>query len=90
MLNQDFIRQLSERAASMAPGAGQLREDFQRRLEGLLQDAFERLEIVTREEFEAQLAALDRTRTTVAKLEQRVIALEQALANANPDNAQDV
>lgn len=89
MLNQDFIRKLSHRAAEMFPGAEHLREDFQRRLESLLQDSFDRLNIVTRDEFEAQLAVLERTRATVAELEQQVASLEQALADAGADKSQD-
>lgn len=89
MLNQDFIRQLSQRAADMFPGAEHLREDFRKRLESLLQDSFERLNIVTRDEFDAQLAVLERTRETVAGLEQQVASLEQALADAGTPGSQD-
>jgi BMFP domain-containing protein YqiC len=44
----------------------------------ILQSTFSRLELVTREEFDAQTEVLQRTRAMVEQLEQRLAELEQA------------
>jgi BMFP domain-containing protein YqiC len=48
----------------------------QKNLKALLQQQFARLDLVTREEFDAQAQVLMRTREKLAALEQRVAALE--------------
>ena len=79
MPGNDFIRQLSERAAALFPAADSARRDLEKRLYDLLQSSFERLNLVTREEFDAQRAVLERARITVAELERKVAELEARL-----------
>jgi BMFP domain-containing protein YqiC len=50
------------------PGQSQVR--------GMLQSALGKMDLVTRDEFDAQSAVLTRTRTLVEQLEKRVEALE--------------
>jgi BMFP domain-containing protein YqiC len=56
--------------------AGTPAADVQKNLKALLQQQFARLDLVTREEFDAQAQVLMRTREKLAALEQRVAALE--------------
>jgi len=52
-----------------------------RQLELFLQDKLAKLNVVTREEFDAQQAVLARTRARLEALEQQVAALEQQVNN---------
>lgn len=74
------LDELANRLMRFLPrGSEQLGEDVRRNLRTLLQNAFERMELVTREEFDVQRALLARTRARVEALEQRVTELEAAL-----------
>jgi BMFP domain-containing protein YqiC len=66
----DFARRL-EQLATTSPFA-----DIERNTKALISHALARMDLVTREEFDAQAAVLARTRETLVALEQRVVALE--------------
>jgi len=51
-------------------------KDIEKNLRAILNAAFTRLDLVTREEFDAQAKVLARTRERLAELEARVAALE--------------
>ncbi|MEX2365431.1 MAG: accessory factor UbiK family protein [Pseudohongiellaceae bacterium] len=85
MLNQDFIRNLSQRAARLFPGATAMQQEIEAKMYALLKDSFERLNLVTREEFEAQLQVLERAQQTITTLEARVQELEQQLGDNKPE-----
>ncbi len=53
-------------------------KDFEKNLRALLASALDRLNIVTREEFELQAEVLLRTREKLETLEKRLEALEKA------------
>jgi BMFP domain-containing protein YqiC len=75
---QAWVDQVSEELASRVPaGLGVLREDLGRNFRAVLQSAFTRLDLVTREEFDVQRAVLARLRTELAELAGQVAALEQ-------------
>ena len=50
--------------------------DLEKNLRALLQSAFERLDLVTREEFDVQREVLARTRAKLAELEAKLAELE--------------
>jgi ubiquinone biosynthesis accessory factor UbiK len=54
-----------------------LGEDVERNFKSLLQSGFERMDLVTREEFDLQTAVLERTRQKLEALEARLAELEQ-------------
>ena len=56
-----------------------LTQDVEKNLRAVLLSAFERLDLVTREEFDVQSAVLGRTRAKLEALEKQVAALENAL-----------
>jgi BMFP domain-containing protein YqiC len=68
----DLVRRLQALAAQ-SPAA-----DLERNLRALLAGAFSRLDLVTREEFDAQARVLARTREKLEALEERVAVLEAA------------
>lgn len=71
----DLARKLAD---SVPPGIKALQSDLERNFHAILQSTFNKLELVTREEFEVQSALLARTRTKLDALEKQVAALEQA------------
>ncbi len=54
-----------------------LKEDFEKNVRATLHGAFERLELVSREEFEAQSRLLSRSREKLEALEARLAELEK-------------
>jgi BMFP domain-containing protein YqiC len=54
-------------------------EDLKRNIDILLREAFSRLDLVTREEFDVQKQVLARTREKLELLEQRIALLEQTM-----------
>jgi BMFP domain-containing protein YqiC len=74
-----------ERMAEMAEQAGKLlpdersREEIQKSMHLMMQGALSRLDMVSREEFEAQKAVLEKTRAKVEKLEKEVSELAARL-----------
>ena len=53
--------------------------DVERNVRAMLSQGFSKLDLVTREEFDAQTQVLVRTRTRLEELERRVAELEQKL-----------
>jgi len=73
----DLARKLAD---AVPPGLKELQSDLERNFHAILQNAFNKLNLVTREEFEVQSALLARTRTKLDDLEKQVAALEQGRA----------
>jgi BMFP domain-containing protein YqiC len=76
---QDFFTQLQGQFGQFVPDmARAAREDFEAQARATVMTVLSRLELVTREEFDAQQAVLMKTREKVEALEKRVDALEKA------------
>lgn len=56
-----------------------LKADFEKNLRAAMQTAFNKLNLVSRDEFDVQAAVLLRTREKLAALEAKVVALEAKL-----------
>jgi BMFP domain-containing protein YqiC len=81
MIARETIEQLGQRIASLLDGdSHSLRADVKKNLDALLRAAFERMDLVTREEFDIQQALLLRTRERLEALEAEVAELERQLA----------
>ena len=70
----DLVRKIG-RALEASPA-----RDIEKNLKALLQSALERLDVVTREEFEIQAQVLRRSREKLEVLETRVAELEARIA----------
>ena len=82
MFDTKFINDMAKRFSDMLPPSLQnVKTDLEKNLHSLLQSTFAKLDLVTRDEFEAQAGVLAKTRTKVEILEQQVAALEQVLAS---------
>ncbi len=65
-----------------------LQKDMERQVRSTLQQGFERMDLVTREDFDVQVTLLERTRARMRELEARLDALEgkpHAPAGEAPD-----
>lgn len=77
MLDMKTIEQLADRIGSLLPAdARVLRDEFRANVRGLLETVLSRMDLVTREEFDAQRALLERTREKLDRLERELTALE--------------
>lgn len=85
MTEQQKPPSLDELARQMAAAVPQnlkaLGEDLERNFKSMLHSGFERMDLVTREEFELQSALLERCCEKLEKLEARLGELEKALAS---------
>lgn len=77
MWNTQNIDSIAQRLAGLLPpDMQQARADFAANAREVLQAGLARINLVTREEFDVQRLLLQRTRTQLAELEQRLAALE--------------
>jgi hypothetical protein len=74
----ELARQLAE---SVPQNLKVLGQDLERNFKTLLQSGIERMELVSREEFDLQRAVLERTRTKLESMEARLADLEKALSS---------
>lgn len=70
----DIIRRLGEALPGKPPT-----EDIEKSVKAVAQSMFSRLDVVTREEFDAQAAVLRRTREKVTQLEDQLEQLQASL-----------
>ena len=71
------IEQLARQLADSVPrNLRALGEDLEKNFRSLLQSGFDRMDLVTREEFDLQSAVLERTREKLEQLERRLAELE--------------
>ena len=64
---------------SLVGGSSSLRQEMDRSVRTLVQSALQRLDMVSREEFDVQAEALKRTRARVAELEAELDALTREI-----------
>ena len=79
MLDNRFIEELSARIAALMPLAGELNEELRTKLGQLLQKGIAELDLLSREEFQAQASALKRAEARIAELEVEIGELEKRL-----------
>lgn len=72
----DIAKQL---AAAVPADLKKLQDDLHKNFRVVLDNAFSRMSLVTREEFDAQQAVLNRTREKLEALEQRLREMENNL-----------
>ena len=78
MFNTKFIDDLARQiSGSISAGVKGMQEDVQKNIHTLLQGALAKLDLVTREEFDAQSQVLARTREKLEQLEQLVSEMEE-------------
>ena len=74
----DLARQLAE---SIPDNLRTVGEDLERNFKALLQSGLERMDLVSRDDFDLQVAVLERTREKLEQLEERLAELEKRTSN---------
>lgn len=83
MLDSKLLDDLAQRLANAVPsGLQQAREDVEKNFKAVIQGSFDKMNLVSREEFEAQRAVLMRTREKLEALEKQMDQLEQSVLNS--------
>lgn len=86
MIDLSQIDELARRLSHLVPpGLREGREELQQNFKSVLQSGLQRLDLVTREEFEVQRAVLLRTREKLEALQQTIAELEARLGDAPGD-----
>ncbi len=81
MKPKKFLQDLAECICDAIPTSlPLLKSDIDKNIKGILNNAFAKLDIVTREEFDTQTKVLARTRKKIESLEMKISELEK-LAN---------
>lgn len=79
MSSNDRISRLAQRLGERLQDASHAPEEIQRSVQSVMRGAFDRMELVSREDFDILMDVLQRTRIRVEALEKQVAALEAAL-----------
>lgn len=88
MIDPKKIEQIARQVhQSMPKGLREFGDDMEKRIRQTLQLQLNRLDLVSREDFDVQTQVLLRTREKLALLEQRVAALEARLNDADDGQA---
>lgn len=86
MIRPEHIEAFSQRISELLPpGLKEGGETFRRNLRAAVSAQLDRLDLVTREEFEVQRAVLARSRELLDALQARVDALEAELTRRDGD-----
>lgn len=85
MLDPKSLDEMARKLAqSLPPGLRDFQQEMERNMRASLQSMFSRLDLVTREEFDAQAKVLARTRAHLETLELRLAALEAGTDPSQP------
>ena len=77
-MNDESLENIARKLADAVPGGLRaMREDLEQNFRAVLRTSLNKLDLVTREEFEVQEAVLARTREKLEALEARVTEMEQ-------------
>ena len=84
MLNIKLIDTLARQINEAIPaGMKEMKGDVEKNIRGLLEGTLAKLDLVTREEFDAQSRVLARTREKLEQLEQTLAELEKTQRKSN-------
>ena len=87
MAKPDFISQLAQQAGRLINNGPEIQQDIEEKVQVLLKGGFSRLNMVSRDEFDAQVAVLNRTRSKLEALEKQLAELTAQLENQNTSNS---
>lgn len=79
MASNDRLSRLAQQLGERLQEASHAPEEIQRSVQSVMRGAFDRMELVSREDFDILMDVLQRTRARVEALEKQVAALEAAL-----------
>jgi BMFP domain-containing protein YqiC len=92
VVDKNIIKELAGKLADAVPGdLNELRNDIESNFRSLLQNRLDKLDLVTREEFDVQRKVLERTREKLDRLETELEELQRDTigtpeTDGKPDN----
>lgn len=79
MIDPKYLDDMVKRMSSLMPeSVERFQEDIEKNLKAGMQGVMQKMDLVTREEYEVQTALLERSRARLAELEQRIANLEDS------------
>jgi len=85
MINKEKIDELVNRVIASLPKDLELaREDIKKNLKASVSASLSKMDLVTREEYDVQVALLQRTREKLEALEKKISELEEKQSEAGP------
>ena len=90
MIDKRIFEEIRQQISKLLPQAEAAGDDMKKSVSAALQKGFARLDLLTREEFDSQLAALARAEQRLSALEAHIRELEKRLAalEGSPDSLQ--
>ena len=89
-MDRNIISELAGKLADAVPGDIQdLRTDLESNFRSLLQSGLDKLDLVTREEFQVQTKVLERTREKLERLERELEELQATDLNVDAQKSDD-
>lgn len=85
MNSEDFYSRLKDQIEQITTGTDTLNAEAMSYLRLAISNLFERLDLVSREEFDAQTAVLKRSREKIDRLEQQLKELEEFVSTKDID-----
>ena len=89
MLDNNFLRELAQRLSAILPMAEELSGELRTKIEQLLKQSFAELDLLSREEFDAQSKALRRAEQRIQELESLILELDSKLTEIERRSADD-
>ena len=90
MINPEKINQIVEDVLGMLPeGVKNIPADVQQHLKAGLNQALNKMDVVTREEFDVQVKVLEKTRSKLDALERQLSELHETKKQSESDEIQD-
>lgn len=78
MIDNQFFDELAKKFSGLMPEAmQQFKADMEKNFKAIMQNAFSKMDLVTRDEFDVQANVLKRTREKLEDLQKRVAELEK-------------
>ncbi|MBI4356932.1 MAG: accessory factor UbiK family protein [Gammaproteobacteria bacterium] len=88
MFDKKLLDDLTERLTKVIPPQVlQFKKEIEKDIRAVLQSAFAKFDLVTRDEFDAQVKVLARTRKRLTELEKEIEVLEEKLKKYPPSSS---
>lgn len=84
MSKPDFFSQLAAQASRLISQGPDIQQDIEAKVQALLQSGFSKMNVVSRDEFDAQTAVLNRTRARLEAAEKQLAELSASLEKEKP------
>ncbi|GAB3369181.1 accessory factor UbiK family protein [Spongiibacter taiwanensis] len=86
MNKPDFFSQIADTANRLMKEGPAIQQDIEEKLQALVQARLRKMDLVSREEFDAQVAVLNRTRAKLQDMEKQLAELSAQLDTPEPSS----